>query len=204
MRLGVIAMLVLVGCGGPRVAQPPPEYPGVLHAPSAYSADFAIDQRVTAVWHEESQSFRAVVEKHGDSLVMVGLGPHGGRAFTLVQQGEEVRFESHMDRELPFPPRYVLLDVHRAWLMGLPGAPLADGEHRGELDGEEIVETWSGGRLMTRTFRRLDGAPAGLASITYEGGLDPRPTEAAPTRVGRENGWFGYRLVIEDLVRRAI
>lgn len=196
--------LALAACGPPAGATPAREYPGPLRAPSAYPTDFVVDQTVTAIHPQGSESFRAVLEKNGDTLVMVGLGPHGGRAFVLAQEGDAIRFESQLPRELPFPPRYMLLDVHRAWLLGLAGAPLSDGEHRGEVEGEEIVETWADGRLIQRTFRRLDGEPAGLVRITYEGGLSPDLSADPPSRVELDNGWFGYRLVLEGISRRAL
>lgn len=203
--LGVLAIVgstvALAACGAPA---PVRDYPGPLRSPAAYEGDFALDQTVTAHHPEGSDSFRAVLEKRGERLVMVGLAPHGARAFVLTQEGEEVRFESQMPRELPFPPRYMLLDVHRAWLMGLPGAPLADGVHRASEDGEEIVETWADGRLVARTFRRLDDLPPGLITIAYEGGLSPDLAAPAPARVELDNGWFGYRLVIEGITRRAL
>jgi len=200
----VLALGLAIAACGPPAPAPAREYPGPLRAPSAYPTDFAIDQTVTAIHPQGSETFRAVLEKNGDALVMVGLGPHGGRAFVLTQNGDDVRFESQLPRELPFPPRYMLLDVHRAWLLGIGEPPLADGEHRAELDGEEIVETWADGRLIERTFRRLDGEPAGLVRITYEGGLSPDLSATPPTRVELDNGWFGYRLVLEGISRRAL
>ena len=157
--------------------------------------------RVTASFGERAQSFRAVLEKHGDALVMVALGPHGGRAFVLAQRGDDVTFESQMPSELPFPPEYMLFDVHRAWLVAIAGAPLEDGEHRTEIDGEELIEVWQAGRLQTRSFRQLAGVPTGLFTITYEGGLDPSLDSSPPARVVIDNGWFGYRLVLDQLSR---
>jgi hypothetical protein len=194
----------LAACGAPARTAPPPTPPGILHAPSDYAIDFAIDQRVTARFQDEEQSFRAVVEKHGDDLVMVALGPTGGRAFVLTQRGHDVAFESHLPRELPFPPEYMLFDVHRTWLVALPGAPLADGTHSGIVDGEEVTEVWADARVQSRTFRRLDGVPPGMMTITFEGGLDPRADQPAPNRITIDNGWFGYELVLDQLTRRAL
>lgn len=200
-----ILTLLLVACGAPAARTAPPTTPpGVLHAPSDYAGDFAIDQRVTAIFQADEQSFRAVVEKHGDSLVMVALGPTGGRAFVLTQHGHDVAFESHLPRELPFPPEYMLFDVHRAWLVALPGAPLPDGSHSAVIDGEEVTELWADARIQTRTFRRLDDTPPGLLTITFEGGLDPRPESPAPSRVVLDNAWFGYRLVLDQLTRHVL
>lgn len=197
-------------CGAPARTGPPPVPPGVLHAPSDYASDFAIDQRVTVTYRDqargvdEEQSFRAVIEKRGDALVMVAIGPTGGRAFVLAQHGTEVTFESHLPRELPFPPEYMLFDVHRAWLVALPGAPLADGSHSAVIDGEEVTEIWADARVWTRTFHRVDQTPPGLLTITFEGGLDPRVDQPAPTRVVLDNGWFGYELTLDQLTRSVL
>ncbi len=186
------AALALVGCPAPPppAAAPPPE--GVLHSPAELGLDFTIDHRVTLRWHGREEGFRGVLEKRGDTLTLVGLGPHGGRGFVLRQVGLEVSFESHLPEALPFPPEHILMAIHRAWLLGLPG-PLPDGEHRAERDGEEIVERWEGGRLLARRFRVLDGTPSGLFEITYEGGLDPS-LASAPSRVLVHDGWLGYEL----------
>ncbi len=196
--------LALAACGPPRSSGVVREYPGTLRAPSAYEGDFALDHAVAAIHAEGTEHFRAVVEKRGDRIVLVGLAGHGGRAFAITQAGTEVSLERFVDRELPFPARYVLLDFHRAWLAGLPGAPLADGEHRAELDGEEVTEVWADGLLVTRTFRRLDGAAEGVIRVTYEPGLDPRLDAPTPERVELDNGWFGYRLAITGITRHPL
>lgn len=203
-RSAVLSFLLLAACGTRREALPPPEYPGVVRAPAAYEGDFVLDHTITAEHTEGSETFRAVVEKRGDTLVMVALGPHGGRAFTLRQDGDAVAFESQLDRELPFPPRYVLLDFHRTWLAGLPGAPLADGDHSALVDGERVTERWDGGRLLERRFEREDGSPPGVIVVTYEGGLSPDPAAPTPTRVVLDNGWFRYRLVVTGISLRGL
>lgn len=152
-----------------------------------------IRQHIVARPGEDEVSFDAVVQHHEGTLTLLGLTPFGTRAFLLQQRGTEVEFTSYIPRELPFPPRYMLLDVHRAFLIGLPGAPHPDGTHAGTRDGEEIREVWSGGRLRERTFRRLDGSPPGVITARYEGGMAPgRPAE----HMTYENGWFGYRLIV--------
>lgn len=208
LRLGdpvpVVVAVLLVACGPPAV-QPVRDYAGPLHAPSTYATDFAIDHRITAVHAEGSDSFRALIEKRGDALVMVALGPHGSRAFTLAQEGDEVRFESQLPRELPFPPRFMLVDVHRTWLVALDGSR-ADGTHETTVetsDGpESLTETWADGRLLSRAFTRPD--VEGAIRVTYEGGLSPDPAAPPPSRVELDNGWFGYRLVMEGITRRPL
>lgn len=197
----VILSLLLVACGPPPAAGPLPEYPGQLEAPASLRSPsvlgeaFALEHRVRSESPEGAHEFRAVLQRQGDALVIVGFGPHGGRGFTLTQRGDEIEFDSQLPRELPFPPRFMLLDVHRVWFRGLEG-PLPDGEHRAVIDEEEVVERWEGGRLMERTFRRLDGEPEGLIRVVYEGGLGG---EAPPPVVRYENGWLGYALTITTL-----
>lgn len=201
----VVVLLAMVACGPPPAQGPARDYAGPLEAPSSYATDFAIDHRITAIHAEGSESFRALLEKNGDRLVMVGLGPHGSRAFTLAQEGDEVRFESQLPRELPFPPRFMLVDVHRTWLLGLD-RPLPDGTHETTVQTsagpESLTETWADGRLVSRAFTRPD--VEGTIRITYEGGLSPDPSAPPPTRVELDNGWFGYRLVMDGITRRGI
>lgn len=203
LALGLAACLAL-GCGPARARRqgPPPAPIGTLHAPSHYRASFAIDQEVTAEYEGGSQSFRAVAELADGRLVMVGLGPHGGRAFTLVQEGDDVRFESQMPRELPFPPEFILMDVHRTWIVGLPrprGEALADGEHEGTIDDERVEERWQHGRLLERRYRPLDASRGWAIDIAYEGGLGE---DALPSRVVLDSTpapGQRYRLVLTNL-----
>ncbi|MGE0790135.1 MAG: DUF3261 domain-containing protein [Sandaracinaceae bacterium] len=209
MRWAVAIVLVLASCGGtshPHEDGPPPVYPGTLVAadqlcsPAPLGRAFAIEQRVRTEYPEGAQEFRAVLQKTWNELVLVGFGPHGGRGFALTLRGSEVTWESHLPEELPFPPEFMLRDVERVWFLGLD-APQEDGEHRLERDGEEIVERWENGRLLERTFRRLDGEPQGLLRATYEGGLGG---DAPPPRVTFENPWFGYTLVLTTLSHQLI
>lgn len=209
-RVFVVALLlgalVSIACGPPPVAAPPPEYPGALapisalRSPSALGDAFVLEQRVRSESPAGENEFRAVLQLRGDTMTLVGLGPHGGRGFVLTQRGEEVDFESHLPEELPFPPSNMLKDIQRAWFVGLEG-PLADGEHREVRGEEEIVERWSDGRLLTRTFRQVDGEPEGTLRVTYEGGLGG---DAPPPSVTLDNGWFGYRLILTTLSHQRI
>jgi len=201
MRGALVIAALLASCGPPRPAGPPPEYPGALtpseaiRSPRGLGDAFALEQRVEAQYPDGTQSFRAVLQLNQGQLVLVGFGPHGGRGFVLTQVGGEVEMESHLPQELPFPPDYMLRDIQRVWFGGLQG-PLPDGEHTETVGREEIVERWEGGRLMERTYRRLDGEPPGELRATYEGGLGP---EGPPPRVVWDNGWFGYRLILATL-----
>jgi len=184
---------------------------GTLHTPAEYAFDFTIDQQVSVEYGTESQSFRAVVEKRGDRIVMIGLGPHGGRAFVLTQEGSVVSFESQLPRELPFPPEFMLMDLHRTWLKAIPheGPSMPDGEHEAFVDGETIRETWLGARLQSRHFSITTSNQAWWSvRVTYQGGLDFTPGAAAPSRVVLESvmreadahaGHPTYRLALEGI-----
>lgn len=202
------ALVWASSCGPAAAPGPVRDYTGPLRAPATYASDFSVDHQITAIHAEGSESFRALLEKHGGTLTIVGLAPHGSRAFTLTQEGDDVRFESQMPREMPFPPRYILIDVHRTWLIGL-AQPLPDGTHESTVvagdETETVTDTWADGRLMTRTFSRA-GAPEGEGPIriTYEGGLSPDPSAPAPSRIELDNQRFGYRLVMESITRSPI
>lgn len=185
-------------------------YPGELVAPErlvsppALGAEFAYQHRVRSVTAQGEWEFSAVLQKRGNELLLVGFGPHGGRAFVLRQVGTQVDFESHLPRELPFPPRFMMIDVQRTWFWGAElwneGEP-PSGERRRVRQGEEVVEVWRDGRLRECIFRRLDDRPEGVIRVQYEGGLGP---ERPPSRVTLDNGWFGYRLELTTLTHQRL
>ena len=179
------------------VSHPKPEYFATLAAPSEIPGSFLALQEVEAVYGERKIKFQAALQKQGDVITLLGFTPFGTRAFLLQQRGAEVTFTSYVDRELPFPPRYVLIDIHRAYFWApLPGPeenPPGDGWLELSRDGEVVRERWEGGTLRQRTFEREAGEPAGLIDIVYEPGMkDGVPPDA----VIFHNGWFGYTLFI--------
>jgi hypothetical protein len=180
----------------PAPAAPPHDYPGILPDPSTIPGDFMARQDVEARYGEQKIRFQAVLQKRGNTLTLLGMTPFGTRAFLLQQIGADVTFTPYMNREMPFPPKNILLDVDRAFFEGLSqkGASLEDGEHAMERDGEEIRETWLGGRVLERHFRRLDGNPAGEIDITYGTGMTGT---VPPAAIKFHNGWFGYDLSID-------
>lgn len=201
LRFSWVALAALVACTpSPPPAPPPsqgPPYEGSLRAPSAYPGTFLDEQTISASFGDRSVGFSAVVQKQGDELLILGRTPFGSRAFLLKQTGTEMTFEKYIDRELPFSPRYMLLDVHRALLRGLPvtaGEAVPDGERSGAIDGELVTERWHGGKLVEKRFRVESGQPAGEIVIAYEGGM--APGQAPPRKIAYDNRWFGYRLEI--------
>ncbi|NOY94247.1 MAG: DUF3261 domain-containing protein [Deltaproteobacteria bacterium] len=200
--LASLLWLVASGCGGPPTPAPAAaQYPTRLVDPATLVGDFTLEQQITITHAEGEHSFRAVLEKRGGRLVLLALGPHGGRGFAWTQIGREVEFQRFVPVELPFPPRYVLEDVQRVWF--LPTHAPASGEGIVERDeaGEHEVERYEGGRLTSRSYARLDGHPSGRIEVDYGEGLVPGAplTAAPPADVVLDNGWLGYRLGVHTL-----
>jgi hypothetical protein len=189
----ILAATLACGCGALRPIPTLPEYPGELTPPSLHGGDFIRSQKVVARYRGRTSSFSAVLQKQADTLTLIGLTPFGTKAFVIEQVGMAVKFTSYLPEEVPFPPRYVLFDIHRVYFGGLGGAPLPDGEHVAEKGGERIREVWKGGRLFERTFTRLAADPPGAMIIVYQGGMAPG---ASPAQIEIDNGWVGYHLSI--------
>lgn len=188
-------LLIFFGCGArpPADATAQREYPCVLHPPSELAPDFVVEQHVEASKDGHSGSFDAVVQKRGDELLVVGLGPMGIRAFVLRQRGTELTAEQRIGPAPPFPPRNVIIDVHRVFFKRLAGgAP--DGVRTGELDDEDVVEVWRGGELVERRFSRPGFA--GAVKIAFGPGC--RADRCEPVNVHLVNEWFGYELRIDN------
>lgn len=166
--------------------------------PASLGADVMWQQRVTARWGDGiERGFEAAVQKQGDTLTVIGLSPLGQAGFVLTQDSAGVRFENRTDMQLPFPPRFVLLDVQRMFFPWLPdSASAADGEHSAVIDGEQVVEIRSEGRLRERRFSRCDGIPAGEIVVRYEWS-DADVLRVAPRKAVLDNGWFGYRMSVD-------
>jgi hypothetical protein len=172
-------------------------YPGVLTDSAVLPDGLFLRQRIDARFGERTMSFSAVLQVDGGVLSLLALTPYGTRAFLIEQIGQSIRFTPYIDRELPFPPRFIVLDVHRALFSGLATpSPRADGEHSYERDAERITERWQGGTLRERRFERLDHKPKGTIRVGYGAGVAPN---AIPRHIELDNGWFGYQLSIRAL-----
>jgi hypothetical protein len=182
---------------GPSERLPPGafDYDTPLVEPVDIDGDFAMEQRVTFRHPRGEDSFRAVLQKQGNRLILVGLAPHGGRAFVLTQRGRELEFESFMPRELPFAPKYMMYDVHRVWFLG--------SSERETLrdNGERLAVRRHDGRVVEKRFERVSGTPEGAIVVRFPTGVTPAvPARAKPPeRVRLENGWYGYEAIIETL-----
>jgi hypothetical protein len=199
-RAAVAGLALLAAACAHRPPPMPAEagYPGTLADLGSVPGDFVWRQAIAARYGDQSGSFEAVVQKQGGRLLILGLTPMGTRAFLLEQEGQAVKATVYVDRAMPFPPKYVVLDVHRTYFLGIAPHPHDDGWHQVVRDGETIRELWRGGRLFERRFERLDHHPPGQIVIRYDGGYAPAPVPH-PGRIVFDNGWFGYQLTIDTL-----
>jgi hypothetical protein len=197
-----LGLVVAAACGA--VPRGPPrfqdsDYPGTLLSPELLRGDVLWQQRVTASWGEDGRrGFDAALQKRGDELTLIGLSPMGSPGFVIQMRGPHISSRNETDEDMPFPPRFMLLDVQRVFFPWLAedGAAREDGLYEGNIEGERVVETVRGGRLVERCFSRLDGRPEGEITIRYEWGQE---AWKGPSRAVLDNGWFGYGLAIETL-----
>lgn len=172
-------------------------YPGELISTDAMQPDFLARQQLSGKFQDREFKFEAVLQLRNGTLTVLGLTPFGTKAFVLEQTGTEVSFKPLIDREIPFPPEYMLQDIHRAWFwhVQLPWGdePPSEQNPSVEVAGERVTETWTENGLVRRTFERLDGAREGMIRIDYLGG---HRTGRPAKQVVLDNGWFGYRLEI--------
>jgi hypothetical protein len=113
----VVLGLTLASCGPPRPERPEAniEDPSLLVSTDDMGADVSVEQTVTATHRGRHLTFRAVIQKHADSLTVVAFTAQGQRAFVLTQKQKQVQFEQQSGPELPFSPWHILLDIHRIY-----------------------------------------------------------------------------------------
>lgn len=208
----VLAGMLALGChrdrpptGAPGAELPAnlseASYPGAL-ATTLSGPDFLARQRLDGRIRERTIHGEAVVQKQGEALTLIGLTPFGTKAFVAQQTAGAVESKVMApEGKLPFPPRFMLLDVNRVLFLGLSGGPLADGTHSGAVGEERVTEVWKDGALLERRFSRVDGKPAGEIVIVYEGGMREGKL---PSRVRLQNGWFGYTIAIDTVQWQAL
>ncbi len=209
-RTRIVAMLVLAACGGgtPRKivipTDAPAEYPGVLHDPATLKPNFMVRQTLTLRSKSKYEGkpvegeIDAVLQKDGDSILIIGFGPMNIKAFTLLHKSTTITFENFVGRELPFSPRNILVDVHRVFFKRLPtpADPKYSGVQRGQLDGETLEETWQDGELRGSVFTRPSSTFKGAIRIQFGTGCAPDHCE--PDTAMLRNEWFGYTLTIAN------
>jgi hypothetical protein len=180
-------------------AAPPAPIPAPTAAelppPDAIPGAFAVRQKLTATSAKGGGSFEAVLQKTPGTLTLVGLTPYGSRAFLLTQTKGDVQFTKYVPRDIPFPPTFMLLDIHRVlgqWL----GPPLASGERSGQVGDETIHERWQGGKLIERTFVSARSTSPGQITISYVG---YGATSPFAQHITLQNARLDYRIAIDTV-----
>ena len=158
-------------------------------------------QRIDFRYGEQSGSFEAVIQKHCDELTVIGFTPFGTRAFSIRQHGTQVSVESHVPGGWPFSPRYVLLDIHRSHFVPIPEDPPHEGSREVSHGGVTILERWSAGRLVERSYRADPAGPAGSVVVTYVDGATARG-QAGHVRLRNER--YGYELDVTTVYRNEL
>ena len=203
MRRAAMLSLVLLGCApGPTQPPDPAQMQHLLVPAQALAArqDFLARQSLRGRQGEREIHGEVIVQKQGATLTLIGMTAFGSKAFVIQQDAAGVRSQEILPGSLPFPAEFMLLDVHRALFIGLSEGT-GDGERRGEREGEAITETWQGGKLVRRSFRRLERRARGTIDIEYVGGM---AGERPPARIVVVNGWFGYTVEISTVSWQAI
>ena len=195
----LLALTLATAC-----AHRPPPPAGPIPAPTAaelpppdrIAGDLTLRQKLTATSAHGGGSFETILQKRPGLVRVLGLTPFGSRAFLLEQRADKVDFTSYIPHELPFPPTFMLLDIHRVFDRWLDAPPPTDGERSAAAaGGQRISERWRAGRLRQRTFSPAPGAPRGAITITYDGEIAP----GVAADVELTNDRFGYRLRIHNL-----
>lgn len=199
-RLLTLSLLVTAACQSPRSGElRSADYPGTLQPPTALPVEAVWQQHVVATWpgaggELQERGFDAAVQRRGDTLVVVGLSPVGAVGFAITQEADSVSVVNHIPEQMVIPPRFILLDVQRAFFPWSEETIRdGDGEVVTVRDGEQITERYVAGRIAERTFARTSGEPAGVVHIDYEWS---DAAWALPERAVLDNHWFGYRLTI--------
>jgi hypothetical protein len=177
-----------------------PECPGDWVPTQAIDGDFLLRQSLLVTQGDHVFALHLVAQKRGDELLLLGLHPLGARLFTLRQRGLETSIDALPAPVLEVPPLNVLRDLHRARFLGLRSAG-ADGTFE-ERHGDTVVrEGHADGRLLWRSFRRLDGDPAGTVELRFEAAS---ARADGGERVTIDNGWCGYRAELATLSEEAL
>jgi hypothetical protein len=163
---------------------------------STLREDLLMQQRIEIEWDGRREGFDAAVQKRGETLTLMGLGPFSTRAFTLVLEADgAIRFERHIDRALPFDPEHILADVQRVFYPWFAEPARCDACDRSTArEGLEVHERFERGRLVERRFVLPAYPTRGAVTIRYGEAWDE---VGVPREAQVENGWFGYRLDVE-------
>jgi hypothetical protein len=166
--LATVTAALLVACGGAQTShadasQQAPDV-GTLRSPAELGGDFQWRQQVTAEWPNGTRGFDAVLSKEGNTLLLIGLGPMDTPGFILRLNEEGLSVENHTGNPIPFDPKFILLDVQRAFYPWFD-APFATGERSTTTEGDIVTETWSNGTLRAAWTSFTPGGPPPIAPL---------------------------------------
>ena len=168
---------------------------------SGIQGEFLLRQQLVFRYTGGQGSFEAILQKHCTELTVVGLTPFGTRAFTLTQNDRGVHAQVSSPQIWPFPPEYLLEDVHRVLITPLSEGRMGDGVYERSHGSERIWEHWLDGQLTRREVQPKGGSHAWKVVIHFP---DPSPRYWPPTVVRLENDLWGYELEITTLSRREL
>lgn len=121
LATALLASLALGACSIPWLHALPrlPACPGPIPSTDALPAgDLVWRDRVRYRGGEVDAGFSLVAEKRGTQLVLVGLNAFGARAFSVIQQRQQIEADARLGRALEVPPETVLRDWHAARAAG--------------------------------------------------------------------------------------
>jgi hypothetical protein len=161
---------------------------------SVLQGDLILKQRVTIRWQGRAESFDAVLQKRGDELLLLGLGPMNSVGFTLSLDDRGVRFENRSGREIPFEPERILADVQRVFYPWISATPSCmNCEQHGARAGLDVSEKIGPEMLEERRFTDSSGERTGEIVVRYTDWMDGG---TIPGRAVLSNGWHGYELTV--------
>lgn len=171
-----------------------------LQPAEALAAEFVLQQHVTIQWSSPSgpgeAEFDAALERKGDSLLLLGLGPMQRVGFELELRRKKIRFKNHTGREVPFRPEDILADVQRVFYPWIdPKKNCRNCQRTGLWGSLEIEEQLGPEHLKQRLFQVRGRPELGNVMIQYSG---QALLGALPNKAEVQNDWFGYQLTIES------
>jgi hypothetical protein len=158
--------------------------------------DLLMRQRVTIGWKDREESFEAVLQKRGDVLLLLGLGPMNAVGFSLTLDDRGVVFENRTGRAMPFDPERILADVQRVFYPWLgDAATCLECERRGVREGVEVVERFGARGLVERRFTPVDPPQSPSIVVRYQ---QPWLEDGRiPAFAVLHNDSAGYELTVE-------
>lgn len=159
-------LLPLLGCAslGLGIARGLPdggrECPGALVPTREITGEFLWRQQVRVQGDGLDWRLSLVVQKRGETLVLVGLDAFGAKEFVLTQTGVAVTVERPRGR-LPLPPINLLRDLHRARFLAAAARP-EEGVAllRSDGGGVTIAHAHCGYRVTLAGFEATPLSPA--------------------------------------------